>query len=76
VRSTPGTQLSWPITINGGTSPYALSIDWGDGTPSKLMSVTSAGPLSLTHTYQLSGTYTVTVQATDKTGQPAFSSSG
>lgn len=70
--STPGTQLSWPITINGGTSPYALSIDWGDGTPSKLMSVTSAGPLSLTHTYQLSGTYTVTVQATDKTGQPAF----
>ena len=70
--SSPGTQLSWPITINGGTSPYALSIDWGDGTPSKLMSVTTPGPLSLTHTYQLSGTYTVTVQATDKNGQPAF----
>ena len=70
--TTPGTQLSWPITINGGTSPYALSIDWGDGTPSKLMSVASSGPLSLTHTYQLSGTYTITVQATDKNGQPAF----
>ncbi len=70
--SSPGTQLSWPININGGTSPYALSIDWGDGTPSKLMSVSSAGPLSLTHTYQLAGTYTVTVQGTDKNGQPAF----
>jgi hypothetical protein len=68
----PGSQLSWPITINGGTSPYALSIDWGDGTPSTLMSVVTAGPLSLTHTYQLAGTYTVTVQATDKNGQPAF----
>jgi hypothetical protein len=70
--STPGTQLSWPITINGGTSPYALSIDWGDGSPSKLMSASSSGPLTLTHTYQLSGTYTITVQATDKNGEPAF----
>jgi hypothetical protein len=70
--ATPGTQLSWPITINGGTAPYALSIDWGDGTPSKLMSASNAGPLTLTHTYQLSGTYTITVQATDKNGQPAF----
>jgi hypothetical protein len=70
--SNPGTQLSWPITINGGTSPYALSIDWGDGTPAELKSIENAGPLSLTHTYQLAGTYTVTVQATDKNGQPAF----
>jgi len=70
--SSPGTGLSWPITINGGTSPYALSIDWGDGTPAELKSVENAGPLSLTHTYQLAGTYTVTVQATDKNGQPAF----
>jgi len=70
--SDPGVQLAWPITINGGTSPYALSIDWGDGSPSVLKSVAIAGGLSLTHTYQLAGTYTVTVQATDKNGQPAF----
>ena len=68
----PTQQLSWPITINGGTGPYALSIDWGDGTPSVLMSVTTAGLQTVTHTYQLAGTYTVTIQGTDKNGQPAF----
>ena len=26
-----GSQLTWPIILSGGTGPYAISVDWGDG---------------------------------------------
>src|SRR4051812_45109133 len=26
----PGETLSWPLTLSGGTGPYAISVDWGD----------------------------------------------
>ena len=27
----PGTSLSWPLILSGGVGPYAVSVDWGDG---------------------------------------------
>ena len=68
----PGQQLSWPIIIGGGTPPYAISVDWGDGTSSTLKSSSFAGTINLTHTYSSSGVYKVSVTATDNNGVTAF----
>ncbi len=68
----PGTQLQWPIVLSGGVGPYALSIDWGDGTAADLMSVTTPGTVTIKHVYKSSGLYTVIIKATDKNGGQAF----
>ena len=68
----PGSELDWPITLSGGTGPYALSTDWGDGTAPTLQSVTFAGNITLKHTYATAGIYKVTIQATDANGTTAF----
>ncbi|MBX4188604.1 PKD domain-containing protein [Candidatus Saccharibacteria bacterium] len=68
----PGTILDWPITLSGGTGPYAFSIDWGDKSAPDLISQASPGNLTLHHTYAQSGVYKVTVKATDSKGESAF----
>jgi hypothetical protein len=68
----PGTELDWPILLNGGTGPYAISVDWGDGSPSELISVANPGTVTIKHTYKTAGIYTVIVKATDKNGETAF----
>jgi hypothetical protein len=68
----PGQVLSWPIIINGGTAPYAISVDWGDGQPSTLQSSASGGQINIKHTYATSGTYSVTIEASDSQGNTGF----
>ncbi len=68
----PGAELNWPITITGGTGPYAISVDWGDGKPISLQSEAFAGSINVKHVYDTAGTYVVIVKATDKNGQTAF----
>ncbi|HEY5268285.1 MAG TPA: PKD domain-containing protein [Candidatus Saccharimonadales bacterium] len=68
----PGSLLSWPIQITGGSSPYALSINWGDGKQPTLLSQPTSGSLTLTHTYSISGVYNVTINATDTNNNDAF----
>lgn len=68
----PGSVLTWPVNLSGGTGPYALSIDWGDGTPNQLLSEQNGGAITLSHTYNTAGVYEITVKATDKNGQLAF----
>ncbi|MGH7195915.1 MAG: PKD domain-containing protein [Candidatus Saccharimonadales bacterium] len=68
----PGQKLTWPITINGGNQPYALSVDWGDGSKPSLQSQPFPGNVTINHSYQNAGTYTVLVQASDKNGEAAF----
>jgi hypothetical protein len=68
----PGDELTWPIILTGGTGPYAISVDWGDGSSEELLSVQNPGTINISNTYKTSGVYGVLVKATDKNGQEAF----
>jgi hypothetical protein len=68
----PGANLEWPITIAGGTAPYAISVDWGDGKGNDLYSQQFAGNFNIHHVYQNAGIYVVVIKATDKNGLSAF----
>ena len=68
----PGTELDWPVILSGGTGPYAISVDWGDGSPTDLFSEATVGTIGLKHTYKTSGIYKVIVKATDKNNGEAF----
>jgi len=67
-----GSQLTWPIILSGGTAPYAISVDWGDGSAAELKSLSFAGPFDITHTYKAAGVYRVIVKGTDLSGSAAF----
>jgi hypothetical protein len=68
----PGVQLDWPIILSGGTGPYAITVEWGDGSDTTLLSQEFAGELSIHHTYATAGVYQVIVKASDKNGSSAF----
>jgi hypothetical protein len=68
----PNEELQWPIIVTGGNGPYALSIDWGDGTPAELISLENPGNLILKHTYTSSGIYRILIKGTDKNGTTAY----
>lgn len=68
----PGQELDWPIILSGGTGPYAVSVDWGDGSPTDLISVDTPGTINLKHVYKNAGIYKVVVKATDKNGGTAY----
>ncbi len=70
-----GQQSVWQLDLQGGTAPYALAIDWGDGS-NGIVSRGSAGPARLTHTYEKAGgyqgSYNVKFTATDAAGDQTF----
>lgn len=68
----PGKKLVWPIILSGGTGPYALSVDWGDGKPLTLRSVPFAGNIDIDHVYDAAGIYRIVVKATDSNGTTAY----
>lgn len=68
----PGQELTWPILLNGGVGPYAISIDWGDGSPSELFSQATPGTITIKHTYKTPGIFRVIIKATDKNNSTAF----
>lgn len=68
----PGQEFTWPITIAGGVGPYAVSVDWGDGSPTDLISQPNLGDLTIRHTYKNAGIYRVIIKVTDKNGTTAF----
>lgn len=68
----PGSSLTWPLLLSGGTGPYAFSTDWGDGSKADLKSVALAGEVDVSHVYSQSGIYHVTVKVTDVNGVSAF----
>lgn len=70
--ASPGTTLTWPLQLAGGTGPYAFSVDWGDGKPADLKSQPLAGNIDINHVYSKSGIYRVTVKVTDVNGVSAF----
>lgn len=68
----PGSDLSWPMILSGGSGPYAVSVDWGDGKPQTLKSLTFPGTFNVDHTYDQAGVYRVVVKATDANGVSAY----
>lgn len=67
-----GSEIRWPIIINGGVGPYAIAIDWGDGTATDIKSMANAGTLELSHVYKTAGIYRIVIRATDSTGTVAY----
>jgi hypothetical protein len=73
---TVGQTVEWSVEISGGSPPYALNIDWGDGT-SDIVSENKTGLVSFTHRYKSVGkgtknTYTIKVTASDSQGNKAY----
>lgn len=68
----PNQEINWPIILSGGTGPYAVVVDWGDGSPTTLVSLTAQGTFNVKHAYRTAGVYKIIVKATDKNGSEAF----
>jgi len=68
----PGEVLTWPITISDGDSPYAVSVDWGDGKTPDLISQAFPGTFNIQHVYDNPGVYNIIIKATDKNGGVAY----
>lgn len=70
-----GQQVDWPLRITGGTAPYALNVNWGDGN-SDVISRGAAGDFKINHSYSAEGgyknSYTIKVSAADSAGQKSF----
>jgi hypothetical protein len=62
--SFPGQAMNVPITIIGGTPPFAINIEWGDST-NDIVSRSDNSTFNATHTYKKPGTYKITIQGTD-----------
>ena len=66
-----GQPVAYQYEIIGGTAPYAVTINWGDGT-TKTLSLAASGPFSVNHTYektsQHQSSYTIVANASDVQG--------
>lgn len=67
----PNQPLSIPISIIGGTPPYAINIQWGDGS-NTVVSRANNLTFNTSHTYKKAGTFQITIQATDHQSRVAF----
>jgi hypothetical protein len=67
----PNESLSVPLDILGGRGPYALNVQWGDAS-NKVVSRPTNQSFRVDHKYAKSGTYSISVQATDADGRVAF----
>jgi hypothetical protein len=68
----PGETLTWPITLSGGVGPYAITIDWGDGKVTDVISQEFPGNFTASHIYDSAGLYNIIIRAVDKNGDIAF----
>ncbi len=66
-----GQQTSVNLSIAGGVSPYAITIDWGDGTVETVLRASTSNS-ELSHTYKwinaMDGSYAIKIQGTDSAG--------
>lgn len=68
----PKQVLTWPIIISGGVGPYAISVDWGDNSPSDIYIDQVPGEFNIKHTYEQAGVYRVLVKVTDINKNEAY----
>lgn len=74
--SEPGQEIVWPIEIVGGTAPYAVSVDWGDGS-TDVVTRLAPGAFTVKHTYQKTGpgylgSFPLIIRAADAAGRTAY----
>jgi hypothetical protein len=67
----PQQQLNVPISILGGTPPYALNVQWGDSS-NKVIPRGDNLAFNATHVYKKPGTFQISLQATDSHENVAF----
>lgn len=60
-----------PVSILGGTPPYALNVQWGDANNNVIPRPDNQS-FKISHIYQKAGTYQITLQASDAVGRQAF----
>jgi hypothetical protein len=71
-----GQAFSIVFSLSGGVAPYAMTINWGDGSQSTIVR-SNGSSFSLSHTYNLptnllQQTYLIKAQAVDSKGSTAF----
>lgn len=70
-----GDTSTWELDIEGGSAPYAVSVEWGDGTHT-LISRSKAGTFSVDHVYKKAGgyrgSYVTKFSASDGEGTQTF----
>jgi hypothetical protein len=66
-----GDTMTLPVRIVGGTAPYALSVDWGDGL-TDLKTVLDSKYHNYQHTYKTAGIIGVYLKTTDAKGLTSF----
>jgi uncharacterized repeat protein (TIGR02543 family) len=68
-EGTPKSFTLGSFTDPGTDNPWAVDVDWGDGSAHTTFNLAAIGAITgQSHTYADNGTYTVTVRVTDKDG--------
>lgn len=67
----PGTPVDFELAVSGGTPPYSVAWDYGDG-HTEQTTAASAGPLKATHGYTSAGAYQITIRVRDTGGRMAL----
>ena len=67
----PGHEMTIPIDIIGGLSPYAINIEWGDSSNS-IVPRNNNLEFRVGHTYAKPGTYEITIEGSDSQGHKAY----
>lgn len=67
----PGQSLNVPVSIVGGTPPYAINVEWGDNANS-VVSRKNNTTFNAAHSYSKPGTFQITLQGSDAAGHEAF----
>lgn len=68
----PTETLTWPIIISGGVAPYAISVDWGDGSAPDIYSAPTAGEFIIKHVFTQAGIYRALIKITDSNGNIGY----
>lgn len=70
-----GERVNWKVELSGGSPPYAVNVEWGDGS-SSLISQKDEGSLTLEHIYHQpggeKGNYRIKIRASDSAGRKAY----
>lgn len=67
----PEKEMNVPVSVIGGTAPYAINMQWGDST-NKVVPRNDNQTFNVSHTYHKPGVYQITIQGSDVQGRVAF----